>query len=233
MKTATRRLAAAAIAVLCIAAFWYMPVFWKTLCRLYELATDREQLKLLLTSFGTAAPVVFIFLQILQVIFAPFPGEVSGVIGGYLFGTLAGFCYSSIGLVTGSWINFTIGRFMGKQYIRQRIPPKKLEKFDTLLKRQGLIFVFFLFLFPGFPKDYLCLFLGLSTIPGKTFLILAAVGRMPGTLLLSLQGAALFDQMYAVFAGILAGCLVLAGLTYRYRETLYRWVDRLNSDNKS
>jgi len=228
MKTGTRRLAAAAAAILCITALWYMPACWETLDRLYDLVTDREQLTSLLTSFGTAAPVAFIFLQILQVIFAPFPGEISGVIGGYLFGTLAGFCYSSIGLAAGSWINFTIGRFMGRQYIRKRIPPKKLERFDTLLKRQGLLLVFFLFAFPGFPKDYLCIFLGLSTIPGKIFLLMAAVGRMPGTLLLSLQGAALFDRMYGVFAGILAGCLILACLAYRYRETLYRWVDRLN-----
>jgi uncharacterized membrane protein YdjX (TVP38/TMEM64 family) len=228
MKTGTRCLAATAAILACVAAVWHLPACWEVLEHAYAFVTDREQLKPFLTSFGAAAPVAFIFLQILQVIFAPFPGEISGVIGGYLFGALAGFLYSSIGLAVGSWINFTIGRFMGKQYIRKRIPPKKLNRLDALLKRQGLLLVFFLFIFPGFPKDYLCLFLGLSTIPAKIFILMATVGRMPGTLLLSLQGAALFDRMYGVFTGILAGCLLLGWLAYRYRETIYVWVERLN-----
>ena len=207
-------------------------LFWaprrEAVSRFYALVTDRERLKLFLTTFGMAAPVVFILLQVLQVIFAPSPGEVSGFIGGYLFGTLPGFLYSSIGLTAGSWINFSIGRFMGKRYIRKRIPPEKLERFDRLLKRRGLLVIFFLFAFPGFPKDYPCLFLGLSRIPLKVFLVMTALGRMPGTLILSLQGAALFEQMYGLLAGIIAVCLVLALVAYRYRDSLYAWAEQLN-----
>ena len=103
-------------------------------------------------------------IQILQVIFAPVPGEATGFIGGYLFGTIKGFLYSSIALTIGSWINFAIGRFFGERYVRKLIPPAKFEKFDRILKHQGVIIIFFLFVFPGFPKDYLCLFLGLSTL---------------------------------------------------------------------
>jgi len=150
---------------------------------------DPERIRSFIHSFGPWAPVVFIGMQIFQVLLAPIPGEATGFIGGFLFGTLAGFFYSSIGLAIGSWLNFTIGRFLGERFIRKWIPGDIFQRYDTLLKRQGILVILILFLFPGFPKDYLSLFLGLSTLPTKLFLILATFGRMPGTFALSLQRA--------------------------------------------
>jgi uncharacterized membrane protein YdjX (TVP38/TMEM64 family) len=99
---------------------------------------------------------------------------------------------------------------------------------DNLVKHQGVIVLFALFVFPGFPKDYLCLFLGLSAIPLKIFIILTTIGRMPGTLMLSLQGSYIFEQSYGWFAFIASVCLVLIFLAYRYRERLYRWIEKFN-----
>lgn len=219
---------AAGATILLLLGLLYHQHLWEVLRNGFRLATDRERMECFLASLGAAAPAAFIAIQVMQVIFAPFPGEISGFIGGYLFGTLQGFFYSSIGLTVGSWINFSIGRVMGKRYIRKRIPADKLARFDKLVNRQGLIFLFFLFVFPGFPKDYLCLFLGLSGIPLKAFLVMATVGRMPGTLMLSLQGAALFDKMYGAFAAILAVCLLSGILAYRYRDHIYDWAERSN-----
>lgn len=201
---------------------------WAHVTYFYDFLTDRDRIRLFITSFGWGAPLVFMGIQILQVIFAPVPGEATGFIGGYLFGVLEGFLYSSAALAVGSWINFSIGRFFGIRFVRKMIPPDKFERFDSMLKRQGLIVLFLLFVFPGFPKDYLCLFLGLSTLPLKVFILLAAVGRMPGTFLLSLQGAYLYEENY-LFLGIAAGaCALLAGIAYWYRERLYRWAERFN-----
>jgi uncharacterized membrane protein YdjX (TVP38/TMEM64 family) len=103
-----------------------------------------------------------------------------------------------------------------------------LERIDNIVKRQGVIVLFILFVFPGFPKDYLCLLLGLSAIPLKIFIILVAIGRMPGTLMLSLQGSYLFEQRYGWFAVILGLCLVLIFFAYRYREDLYQCLEKFN-----
>jgi uncharacterized membrane protein YdjX (TVP38/TMEM64 family) len=83
-----------------------------------------------------------------------------------------------------------------------------------------------LFVFPGFPKDYLCLFLGVTVMPLKLFLLMATFGRMPGTLMLSLQGSMLFERMYGVFALILGVCGLAMFLAYRYRDNLYRWIEK-------
>ena len=219
------------VCALILIGYLYRVPLWKTVAYVYDLLTDRDQIKAFVSSFGKYAPLVFITLQILQVLFAPFPGEATGFIGGFLFGTAKGFVYSSIGLTVGSLINFTIGRFLGKRYIRKMIPPNQLDRLDTIVKRQGVIVIFILFVFPGFPKDYLSLFLGLSAIPTQVFIIIAAVGRMPGTLMLSLQGSYVFEQKYGWFALILSICLILVYFAYTYRDDLYEWLERFNKNS--
>ncbi|MBU1181415.1 MAG: VTT domain-containing protein [Proteobacteria bacterium] len=214
---------------LALLVYIYRIPLWDQMVFYYDLFTDREKIKTFIGSFGAAAPAVFILIQILQVIFAPIPGEATGFIGGYLFGAVKGFILSTIGLTAGSWINFIIGRFLGKRYIRKIIPSDSLQKFDTVLKHQGIFVIIILFIFPGFPKDYLCLFLGISSIPVKVFLIIAALGRMPGTFMLSLQGASLYDKSYKVFALITVIFIICAIIGYVYREYLYRWIDKLNN----
>jgi uncharacterized membrane protein YdjX (TVP38/TMEM64 family) len=217
------------VGALTLAGFWYRAVIYEMVQSYYELLTNRDQVTSFIISFGTLAPLVFTVAQILQVIFAPFPGEATGFVGGYLFGTLAGFIYSSIGLTVGSVINFLIGRFLGIRYIRKLIPVRYVEKFDSFVKHQGLLVLFILFIFPGFPKDYLCLFLGLSTLPLKAFILLAAFGRMPGTFMLSLQGASLYEKDYAMFAFLFVFCLIISFFAYRYRENVYQWIERMNN----
>jgi uncharacterized membrane protein YdjX (TVP38/TMEM64 family) len=209
--------------------FWFRIPLWEKITDYYLLFSDREQIRHFISSFGSSAPPVFILIQILQVLFAPVPGEATGFIGGYLFGTLPGFIYSSIGLTVGSWMNFVIGRFLGERYVRKLIPAHHFQKIDGMIKRQGVIVLFILFLFPGFPKDYLCLALGLSTLPIKLFIILAGLGRMPGTFALSLQGAFLYEQNYILLGIMVIACSILALLGYIYRERIYLWIEKLEN----
>ncbi len=227
-KNIQKIIAVVVVCILVVLGYLYRIPLWEKVSVYYDIFTDREQTKAFIASFGTGAPVVFILIQILQVLLAPFPGEATGFIGGFLFGATKGFLYSSIGLTVGSLINFTIGRFLGKRFVRKLIPQAHLERMDNLVRHQGVIVLFGLFVFPGFPKDYLCLFLGLSAIPLKIFIILTAIGRMPGTLMLSLQGSYIFEQSYGWFAFIVSVCLVLIFLAYRYREGLYRWIEKFN-----
>lgn len=218
-----------ALVILGFVVFWFRLPIWEKLVDGYRLLSDREQIRNLISSFGTSAPPVFMLIQILQVMFAPVPGEATGFIGGYLFGTLPGFIYSSIGLTIGSWLNFMVGRFLGRRFVRKLIPARQLTKIDAMLKRQGIIIVFILFLIPGFPKDYLCLALGLTTLPIKLFILMAAIGRMPGTFALSVQGAFLYEQNYILLGVVMGACLVLALLCYFYRQRIYMWAEKLEN----
>jgi uncharacterized membrane protein YdjX (TVP38/TMEM64 family) len=206
----------------------YRTEIWESILICYDFISSRDKIQNFITSFHGWAPVIFILFQLLQVLFAPVPGEATGFIGGYLFGAFQGFFYSCIGLTIGSWINFMIGRFFGKKYIRKWISQRFLNRFEPLLKRQGIFVLLILFIFPGFPKDYLCLFLGMTVLPIKVFMIISTVGRMPGTLMLSLQGSYVFDQLYELFMIIFGISMVVVFLTYRFRKKLYGYMERLN-----
>lgn len=222
-------LAAAAAGLLLLVILASTPDVRAEARRWYGLVTDREWLRAAVESCGRAAPLVFIGIQVAQVIAAPIPGEATGFIGGYLFGTLAGFTYSTIGLTIGSLVNFGIGRMLGERLVRRLVSPERFQRMDRLINRQGLIALFIMFAIPGFPKDYLSLALGLSTLPVKLFALMTCVGRMPGTLMLSLQGAALYDRSYGLLAVVAGASLVLILLAYRYREALYRWVEKMHA----
>lgn len=197
----------------------------------YEFLSSKEKVRSWLLSFGSAAPAVFISIQALQVVFAPIPGEATGILGGYLFGIAGGFLYSTLGLTLGSAIAFLLGRWLEIHFVEKVVQKETLEKFDFIIERQGALIAFLLFLIPGFPKDYLCFVLGLSKMPLRVFLVINIIGRMPGTLLLTLQGANIYKGNY-ITSFVLLGIFLLAGLMMLlYKETLYRWLRRLSRKN--
>ena len=209
-------------------AFHYRSFLWGQVCLYFGICTDRHWIKSVLKSAGPLAPLVFILIQALQVVFAPIPGEATGFIGGYLFGAPLGLLYSTLGLTLGSVGAFFIARWLEEHYVKRLIPAEILQKFDFLMERQGALVAFILFLLPGFPKDYLCFVLGLSRMPFKLFLLICVVGRIPGTLLLTLQGAKVYKGDYYSTLVILGLCLVLVLLLGYYREPVYRWIKRFD-----
>jgi uncharacterized membrane protein YdjX (TVP38/TMEM64 family) len=199
---------------------------WDRLFAYYDLLTDREWVRQAVSTSGWSATLVFLGLQIGQVLFAPIPGEITGFMGGYMFGALNGFLLSTLGLTIGSMINFGIGHFLGERVVRKLVRCETYEKYNQMVQYKGILFIFIFFLVPGFPKDYLCMFLGLTTLPARVFFVLSTVGRIPGTLALSLQGASIFEKNYMFFVIVTALSLLFALVCYLTRDALYRWIAR-------
>jgi uncharacterized membrane protein YdjX (TVP38/TMEM64 family) len=88
---------------------------WIQAVKLWNLFRDRHQLKVVIRSYGPYSPLVFILLQIIQVVVAPIPGEAIEFLGGYVFGVWAGMFYSMIGLILGSWFAFSTARIFEKR----------------------------------------------------------------------------------------------------------------------
>jgi uncharacterized membrane protein YdjX (TVP38/TMEM64 family) len=199
---------------------------WDQLLGFYDVMTDREWVRQAVRSSGWAASLVFVGLQIGQVLFAPIPGELTGFLGGYMFGAFSGFLLSTIGLAIGSMVNFGIGHLLGERVVRKLVRCETYEKYNQMVQYKGILVIFIFFLIPGFPKDYLCMFLGLTTLPARVFFVLSTVGRLPGTLALSLQGASIFEKNYGFFLVVTALSLVFALVCYLARDSLYRWIAR-------
>ena len=184
---------------------------------LYTFFADKNKIITFIQSYPYDE-LVFISLQILQVIAAPIPGEVTGLIGGYIYGPVLGTVYSTIGLTIGSWLAFALARFFGLPLVEKTVKPEIIQKYDFFLEHRGLFLSFLLFLIPGFPKDYLCFIMGLSHMITWHFLVISTVGRILGTILLSISGScARNDQYTALLIIAVISCIFLV-IAYLYRD---------------
>jgi uncharacterized membrane protein YdjX (TVP38/TMEM64 family) len=128
---------------------------------------------------------------------------------------------------------FLLGHWLEKRFIARIVSRETMQRFDFLMEHQGALVAFIFFLIPGFPKDYLCFILGLSPMNLRVFLVICTLGRIPGTLMLTLQGAEVYAGHYWSTVILFGSCLLIAGLAYYFRETLYIWIRRLETYHRN
>jgi len=193
---------------------------------LRRLYTDHNFLRRELDAWGIWAPLVFIAIQALQVIIAPIPGEATGFLGGYIFGQWLGLGYSMIGLTFGSLVAFAVGRWLGTAFVQDQVSPEVWTRLGFVVETEGAILCFILYLIPGLPKDLLCYLFGLSPMPFWVFAVMSTAGRIPGTWLLSAQGAKSASGHYVEVALLTAIVIAAVLPLYVYRHQLVARVSR-------
>ena len=189
-----------------------------------EIHSRREKTAKFFISFGPYSAAVFILVQALQVVISPIPGELTGVAGGYVFGRAFGFLLSTVGLTLGSWVAFELARILGRPMVERFTKKEILQKFEFLTTNTGATICFLLFLLPGFPKDYLSYILDLSPMSLGVFLVVSTIGRMPGTYLLTAQGASLRSGDYSMAVAFLVIAVAILFIAYLYRDRLSHWI---------
>ena len=194
--------------------------------RLYR---DKHFLKETVASWGWMAPLVFIAIQALQVIISPIPGEITGPVGGALFGTLRGLLYSSIGLTAGTLFCFAVGRRWGEPLVRPWLSERHWNRMSFILEAEGVILCFILYLIPGFPKDIISYLFGLSPMPFWVFAVVSTLGRIPGTWISSYFGANVAERQYVYAAVFIALVLAICLPLYYYRDRIISQFHRKRS----
>jgi uncharacterized membrane protein YdjX (TVP38/TMEM64 family) len=189
-----------------------------------QLFLDRHRLLGFIDRHRSYAVFIFIGLQALQVVAAPIPGEVTGLVGGYLFGTGPGIIFSTIGLTLGSWTAFLIARLLGRHLVERLVSPNTIRKYDYVLKHKGRFLVFLMYLIPGFPKDILCYVLGLGHLSQGEFLVVSTVGRLFGTILLTVGGTLFRDARYVAFSVVVGLGVTAVLLVMVYRRNIELWM---------
>lgn len=199
---------------------------WELLTRSYREMVHLYQnpiaLRRALQEWGWMAPAVFIGIQALQVLISPIPGEATGLLGGFLFGLAPSFVYSTVGLTFGTLAAFGVGRWLGTRVVRRFVADHIWEKMGFIVEAEGAILAFILFLIPGFPKDILSYLFGLSPMPFWVFALVSTLGRMPGTWVLSAQGAKVATGEFVKLILLLAVMAAVALPLYYYRDRILR-----------
>ena len=193
---------------------------------------NKDKMTIFLDSLGPLSFIGFIFLQASQVIISPIPGEVTGIIGGFLYGKFLGILLSTIGLTIGSWTAFSLSRWLGGPFVEKFVRKETMNRYDYLLHHKGAFLVFLLFLIPGFPKDLLCYILGLGHLSTKEFLVISTVGRFMGTVLLTLGGDYIRHHQYYRFSALLGIAIIFLFLSLVYRDKIEKLFRRWHADKK-
>jgi uncharacterized membrane protein YdjX (TVP38/TMEM64 family) len=196
---------------------------WKDTLLFYRYFFSPKRLKIFIASFGPYAAPVFILVQVMQVVIAPIPGELTGFVGGLLFGALRGALFSTVGLTLGSLVAFGIARMLGAKFVHKIVKQEYIDRFDYFITHKGLYITWMLFILPGFPKDSLCYLLGLTRLRYLDFILINVLGRLPGTLMLTLQGGAVREAHYQEFSLYLIGSAIFVSALYLGRDQIIRF----------
>ena len=196
---------------------------WPHLRPYYALISNKENISAFFKATGKWGPLVFILLEAVQVltIFWPVPLEIAG---GFIFGLPLGMFYSTLGLTLGSAMAFLLGRWLARNYLERLADPEKLQRFHQIMKREGALAAFIIYLIPGVPKDFVAYILGSTSLSLKFFVVAATLFRLPSTFLITLQGAEVAEGHYWMSVGLIGFNYFLAVLIFRYRQYLYQWI---------
>lgn len=189
-----------------------------------EIFESIESLQEFVNSFGGWAPLVFILLQIAQVIFAPIPGNVTTLAGGAMFGFWPAMAYSVFAVFVGSMIAFGIGRWCGKPVIYRLASPAIVDKYLVVLATRQRLTLALLFLFPFFPDDVLCLLAGLTGYSWGWFACMVLLTRPWGLVFSALVGSGALSMPLWGWIVIGAAALAATALSIKYGSCLEDWL---------
>lgn len=141
--------------------------------------TDRSQMEALVAKSGIYGPLIFVLIQIIQVVIPIIPGGISCAVGVILFGAWEGLLYNYIGIVIGSFINFYLARRYGKCFVQAFVKEETYEKYAGWLERGKKFDRFFAMaiFFPCAPDDFLCMLAGLTRMSWKKFGTIILLGK--------------------------------------------------------
>ncbi len=177
--------------------------------------------------YHTQSIFIYIGLQILQIVISVIPGQVFQMAAGYIYGFWPALLFAMIGAVAGTTVSFTLAKALGRDFLHLFFGEEKMSYYiERLNSKKVYTIVFFLYLIPGIPKDVVSYAAGASDIKFKPFIILSALGRLPGMVGCLLMGTMFVDENYT--GVIIIGAVSVAAfiLCIIFRKKIQVFMDK-------
>lgn len=140
----------------------------------------KDALTNILLQYPILAPLLFIAVRALAIIFPPVPGIVIDLIGIAIFPWLLGFIYGEIGVMVGAFIAFWIARKFRQPVVKKFILLNRLNKWEEKLSdNQEFWFWVSLRLFFNPLFDYVSYAAGLTKISTSRYIVTTIIGTVP------------------------------------------------------
>jgi uncharacterized membrane protein YdjX (TVP38/TMEM64 family) len=151
---------------------------------LMDHARNPEYIRDYLNSFGKTGFLVYVLMQVIQVVIAVIPADIISVCGGFVYGIPLGFILTFVGVMLGSVIAFYISRIFGYDLVSGFIAKEKIEKLSGILNStKGTVGLFIICSIPFIPKDILIYIAGLTPVKASRLFLVYGLSRIPATLI--------------------------------------------------
>ena len=211
MKNRRKLLILAAVLLLLAGGGWFLYS-----SGFFQAARSLDGLRAYIAHFAPYSHLAFFLVQLLSVILAPIPSNITAAAGGVLFGTWPAFLLTFGAVAAGSLLVFWLARALGRDFADRLVSRKLSEKYQDVLRTKAPVFLVLAFLFPFFPDDMLCILAGLTKLSFRRFAVIVLLTRPWGLLFASaLGGSTLGLSPWAMVPIGLAGlALFLLGMKY-------------------
>ena len=149
---------------------------------LSTLVTDPLAVRLWIEGLGPWGPLAFFTLNVAQIVVAPVPGYPVQVLGGVLFGFVAGSIYTIGGMVTGGVLAAWLGRRLGRPWLEQRMGTEAMHRWSQVAHIDSFWVWWLILLIPLGDIPYFLA--GLSQIRLRMFALAILFSRGPFTMLI-------------------------------------------------
>lgn len=186
----------------------------------FESAGSPEQMGEYIARCAPWSHLAYFGVQLVSVIVAPIPSNITAAAGAYLFGLWPSFLLTWGAVTAGSAVVFLLARALGQEFAGKFVSEKLSEKYLDLIRRKRDVFLALAFLFPFFPDDLLCILAGLTDISFKRFFLLVVLARPWGLLVACMVGSATVSIPLWGMALLGVGGLALFLLAMKYGDKL-------------
>ena len=175
----------------------------------FEKINSVEALREVIAGAGVWAGAVYFALQMMTVIIAPIPSNISMMAGALALGFWPAMILGVLAVIAGSVIVFLAARALGRNAVQRFLDKGVMEKYLPIIEEKQDMLLFLTMLFPFFPDDALCMLAGLTKIPLGRFVAIMALARPWGLVVAALLGSGALSLpvwAWAVIGG--AGLLI-------------------------
>ncbi len=159
-----------------------------------------DRLAALNEQYPVAVPVAYVGAVTVATV-ALFPGWISMMLAGLLFGLMPGALYALLGITAGAFGAFLAGRALGRSWVERRMGDSlKLQALDEAVNAQSFYIVFLTRFAIVLPFNVLNFAFGLTRVTHATYVAATALGMLPPVLLYVYLGT-LADDFGAILAG--------------------------------
>lgn len=186
----------------------------------FEAAGSQEKLGEYIARCAPWSHLAYFGIQLVSVVVAPIPSNLTAAAGAYLFGLWPSFLLTWGAVALGSAIVFILARVLGQKFAGQFVGEKLSERYLDVIRRKRDVFLLLAFLFPFFPDDLLCILAGLTDISFKRFFLLVVIARPWGLLAACMVGSATVSIPWWGMVLMGAAGLAVFLLAMRYGDRL-------------